>query len=52
MGLGSKVEDEELWQAVKSGEVNGFSIEGVFAIVENEEDSIIREAEDYLSKIQ
>jgi hypothetical protein len=50
--ISAKVEDEELWKAVKSGEVNGFSIEGVFAIVENEEDSIIREAEDYLSKIE
>lgn len=49
--ISAKVEDEGLWQAIKSGEVNGFSIEGVFSIVEtDEESSIIREAEDWLSK--
>lgn len=49
--ISAKVEDKELWQAIKKGEVNGFSIEGVFSIVEpSEEELIIREAEELLKK--
>lgn len=50
--ISAKVDDEDLWQAIKNGEVNGFSIEGVFKLEEpeDEEKQIIKEAEDFLKQ--
>lgn len=43
-----KVENDELWQKIKSGELNGFSISGIFDLVPDEE---INELENILDEI-
>lgn len=50
-----KIEDENLWERIKAGEVKGFSIEGFFAKKEkntkmNKTDN--KEAQDFLSKLK
>lgn len=33
-----KVENEDVWQKIKSGELNGFSIEGMFTLLDTDID--------------
>lgn len=44
--ISCKVESPEIWGEIKSGEFNGFSIEGVFQY--DDETEVIREAEEFL----
>lgn len=50
--ISCKIDDPELWAMIKSGEFNGFSVEGLFRFYEPEEFSIIREAEEYLESVE
>jgi hypothetical protein len=36
--VGAKVNDEETWNRIKSGEFKGFSVEGFFAYMDNEDE--------------
>ena len=38
-----KVEDDELWEKVKAGDYNGFSIEGMFNVVEIETEETVKD---------
>lgn len=44
-----KVKDEELWNRIKSGEFQGFSVAGLFRQV-TEDDKVISEAEDIIRR--
>lgn len=52
--VSAKVDNDELWSKIKSGEFNGFSIEGTFILGEFEkqhnkyEQDVIKEAEEFL----
>lgn len=47
-----KVEDEDLWKEIKNGEFKGFSLEGLFEFVEEDEDNKdIEEIIDLLKEI-
>jgi hypothetical protein len=56
--ISMKVNNDEIWQKVKDGEVKGFSIEGHFvdqyemSLQENEEDEIIKKLKDLISKYE
>lgn len=45
-----KVRDEKIWEAIKSGELNGFSLAGLFSI--KQEDSEEKDLQDILSQIK
>lgn len=45
-----KVRDEEIWKAIKSGELNGFSLAGLFSI--EKEDSEERDLQEILSQLK
>lgn len=46
--ISAKVEDETIWEAIKNGTFNGFSIEGMFHF----EDPVIEEAEEFLKEFE
>lgn len=48
--ISAKVNSPELWQEIKLGRFNGFSIAGTFR-TKNEDEAIIEEAEEYLNNI-
>ena len=56
--ISMKVNNDEIWQKVKDGEVKGFSIEGHFvdqyemSLQQNEEDEIIEKLIDLISKYE
>lgn len=57
--MSCKVNDEELWNEIKNGTFNGFSVEGMFHYtdemfnkVKTEREKIIEEAEAFLASIQ
>lgn len=45
-----KVRDEKIWEAIKSGELNGFSLAGLFSI--KQEDSEEKDLQEILSQIK
>ena len=45
-----KVRDEKIWKAIKSGELNGFSLAGLFSI--EKEDSEEKELQEILSQLK
>ena len=45
-----KVRDEEIWKAIKSGELNGFSLAGLFSI--EKEDSEEKDLQEILSQLK
>lgn len=45
-----KVRDEKIWEAIKSGELNGFSLTGLFSI--KQEDSEEKDLQEILSQIK
>lgn len=47
--ISCKIMDESVWQAIKSGEFNGFSVEGMFAYIQPDP---IRQAEEFLKTIE
>jgi hypothetical protein len=50
--VGYKIEDDQVWEDVKSGKFVGFSLEGQFNLDPQEsEDSIIQEIEQMISKL-
>lgn len=51
--VGYKIEDEQIWNDVKSGKFMGFSLEGTFKLEpdQSEEDTIINEIEQMISKL-
>lgn len=50
--VGYKIEDDQVWNDVKSGKFNGFSLEGNFKLEEQtSEDSLINEIEELLNKV-
>jgi hypothetical protein len=56
--ISMKVNNDDVWQKVKDGEVKGFSIEGHFvdkyemSLQENEDDEIIEKLKDLISKYE
>lgn len=46
--IAAKIEDDHVWEAVKSGQFHGFSIEGIFHF----EDPVIAEAEEFLKEFE
>lgn len=57
--MSCKVNDDELWQSIKEGEYNGFSVEGMFRYDDetfskavDEREKIIEEAEAFLASIR
>jgi phage head maturation protease len=56
--ISMKVNNDDVWQKVKDGEVKGFSIEGHFvdkyemSLQQNEEDEIIEKLKDLISKYE
>jgi hypothetical protein len=47
------VEDDEAWEKVKSKEINGFSVEGIFEYVRlNQQKNILDEIKNILSKVK
>lgn len=56
--MSCKVNDEGLWQSIKEGEYNGFSVEGIFQYDDEkfnktltDDERVIREAEEFLSSM-
>lgn len=56
--MSCKVNDDELWQSIKEGEYNGFSVEGMFRYddgtfnkVLSDDEKIIKEAEEFLASM-
>ena len=47
--IGVKVNSEELWNDIKSGKRNGFSVEGLFGLEEATDSISEKDLEDYLS---
>ena len=45
-----KVHNEEIWKAIKSGELNGFSLSGLFELIGNETEE--QELEDILNSLK
>jgi len=44
------IDNDEVWAKVKSGEFKGFSVEGVFDFPENQEEQLIEQMKEILSK--
>lgn len=44
-----KVDNEEVWNKVKSGDFRGFSVEGKFAMPEDNEEALLKQIEDILN---
>lgn len=49
--ISAKINSESLWNRIKSGEFNGFSVAGYFSS-DNPEEAILKEAEDFLNDIK